>query len=106
MHCRPFYFMVMTWLACAGFEGQCRSATRVEGEPHSEQFRIRRWSVDEGLPQSRIVCLKQTRDGYLWIGTFSGLARFDGVRFTPFDTHNTPELLSDAINGLAEDTEG
>ena len=58
------------------------------------------------MPQNRISCLKQTRDGYLWIGTWAGLARFDGVRFTIFDKVNTPELVDDAINALAEDTDG
>ena len=39
------------------------------------------WSTDEGLPQSTVTALAQTGDGYLWIGTLGGLARFDGVRF-------------------------
>ncbi len=34
----------------------------------------------------------QTRDGYLWFGTYSGLARFDGERFQVFDSSNTPKL--------------
>src|SRR5215212_5220073 len=39
------------------------------------------WSTDVGLPQATVRALLQTRDGYLWIGTEEGLARFDGVRF-------------------------
>jgi len=37
--------------------------------------------VENGLPQNKINALAQTRDGYLWVGTLKGLARFDGVRF-------------------------
>ncbi|MCP4250948.1 MAG: hypothetical protein GY778_28255, partial [bacterium] len=45
-------------------------------------FDHRAWSIEEGLPQNTITSMVQTRDGYLWLGTFGGLARFDGVRFT------------------------
>lgn len=43
------------------------------------------WQVEEGLPDNRVTSLAQTADGYLWVGTYGGLVRFDGVRFIPFD---------------------
>jgi ligand-binding sensor domain-containing protein/signal transduction histidine kinase len=64
------------------------------------------WTVEDGLPQNSILCITQTRDGYLWVGTWGGLARFDGVRFTIFNVWNTPALRSNSINALAEDSEG
>ncbi|HZS55551.1 MAG TPA: two-component regulator propeller domain-containing protein [Bryobacteraceae bacterium] len=48
----------------------------------------------------------QSRQGYLWIGTELGLARFDGSRFIVFDKSNTPELQSNVIDALLEDHEG
>jgi ligand-binding sensor domain-containing protein len=42
------------------------------------------------LPQVTIRAITQTRDGYLWIGTYNGLIRFDGVRAITFDLANTP----------------
>ena len=45
----------------------------------------RTWQVEQGLPQNKVTAVLQTRDGYLWVGTYNGLARFDGVRFTVFD---------------------
>jgi ligand-binding sensor domain-containing protein len=36
------------------------------------------WQTDEGLPQNAVSAIVQTRDGYLWIGTYSGLTRFSG----------------------------
>jgi ligand-binding sensor domain-containing protein len=66
-------------------------------------YRVTRYTTEQGLPQNRIRALLQTRDGYLWIGTLAGLVRFDGVRFKVFDMDNTPEMLNDAIDALAED---
>ena len=54
-------------------------------------FGVTVWTVDDGLPQNIVRGLHQTPDGYLWIATLDGLARFDGVRFTVFDKNTTPE---------------
>ncbi|MBI4326563.1 MAG: hypothetical protein HY674_15055, partial [Chloroflexi bacterium] len=63
------------------------------------------WTPDDGLPDNAVDCLLQTRDGWLWIGTRSGLARFDGVQFTVFNGR-TPGFTDDAILALAEDLSG
>src|SRR6266850_1758159 len=76
------------------------------GAREEQRYRVTRWTTENGLPQNRISCLQQTRDGYLWIGTWFGLARFDGARFTVFNKFNTPELVDDAITALAEDADG
>jgi ligand-binding sensor domain-containing protein len=47
--------------------------------------------------------LIQTLDGYLWLGAENGLVRFDGMRFTVFDSSNTPQLKGDSIDALLED---
>ena len=64
------------------------------------------WQTEQGLPQNTVHCLRQTRDGYLWLGTRAGLARFDGVRFTVFDRRTTPALLNHQIRHLLEDRAG
>ena len=61
------------------------------------------WQTEQGLPQNTIPAMVQTRDGYIWLGTELGLARFDGVRFSVFDEGNTPEIRSNIIVALAED---
>ena len=70
------------------------------------QYRIDVWTTENGLPQNTITSMLQTRDGYLWLGTFGGLTRFDGVRFTVFDVGNTKGLKSNRILGLCEDRAG
>ena len=62
--------------------------------------------MEQGLPQNKVTAVVQTRDGYLWAGTYNGLARFDGVRFTVFDDNNTPELRSRRITSLFEADDG
>lgn len=62
------------------------------------------WENDDGLPQSSIIAMTQTRDGYLWLGTVNGLVRFDGMKFTVFDEDTTPGLGSSPIVSLFEDT--
>ncbi|MBI4429445.1 MAG: hypothetical protein HY562_10045 [Ignavibacteriales bacterium] len=54
------------------------------------QYVIKQWNAEHGLPQSSPRCITQTHDGYLWVGTWNGLARFDGVRMTVFNALNTP----------------
>lgn len=63
------------------------------------------WGTEAGLPHSSVDAIAQTNDGYLWIGTEEGLARFDGVRFTVFDKENTPALQSNHISALLVDSQ-
>jgi len=64
------------------------------------------WTSDSGLPQNSITTILQTHDGYLWLGTQEGLVRFDGVRFTVFDTRNTPAMNDDWVQALLESRDG
>ena len=74
--------------------------------PLSELFVARAWGTADGLPQNTVTAIVQTRDGYLWLGTFGGLVRFDGHTFTVFDPGNTPGLSSARIVVLHEGPNG
>ena len=69
-------------------------------------YLVSQWQTDEGLPQNSVTCIAQTPDGYLWLGTFDGLARFDGARFWIFNSANTPALASNRIVALFVDGQG
>ena len=74
--------------------------------PPAPGYFLRVWQTEDGLPDNAVAVVLQTRDGYLWLGTYGGLARFDGVRFTVFNSANEPELQSDRITSLFEDANG
>ena len=69
------------------------------------QFAHRTWAVEDGAP-SEIRQLAQTGDGYLWLGTVSGLVRFDGVRFVPFVPRGDDTLPAPGVRSLMEDQDG
>lgn len=60
----------------------------------------------DGLPQQAVLSIAQTSDGYLWFGTYEGLARFNGVNFTVFDRYNTPQIQNNAIWTLLTTSDG
>jgi signal transduction histidine kinase/ligand-binding sensor domain-containing protein len=74
--------------------------------PAAQSYFTRTWQVEQGLPQNKVTAVVQTRDGYLWVGTYNGLARFDGIHFTVFDENNTPELRSSRVTSMFEAADG
>src|SRR5215475_13896370 len=70
------------------------------------QYRFDQWTADTGLPQNSINAIHQARDGYIWLATFDGLVRFDGVRFTVFNKSNSPGIGNNRFTCLYEDRQG
>ncbi|WP_187775856.1 ligand-binding sensor domain-containing protein [Luteimonas suaedae] len=99
-----------------GLLAACGSALAAAVQP-DERIMPRTFTGDDGLPQSGVNAIVQTRDGYLWIGTYGGLARFDGMRFETFRGQSGVESVlteegrqkgptSDRILALHEDDAG
>jgi len=72
----------------------------------STDYLVDGWTADDNLPSSTVTSIAQTRDGYIWVGTYNGLARFDGNRFVTYDPVNTPELSQTRVQGLFLDANG
>lgn len=66
---------------------------------------MRKWQFPQGLPQPRVLAIRQTVDGHLWLGTPSGLFQFDGQRFSPALTSCGCPLGNLWVQALAEDPE-
>jgi ligand-binding sensor domain-containing protein len=71
-----FLFTLVACLACLS-----AFPTRSVSAPLPDLV-FRSWNKQQGLPDDSVTAVLQTRDGYLWVGTSAGLARFDGLKFT------------------------
>jgi hypothetical protein len=64
------------------------------------------WTAATGLPVNTVNAIIQSRTGYIWLTTYDGLVRFDGVRFTVYNTANSPGLTTNRLLGLRETSDG
>jgi len=71
-----------------------------------EDLGVRTWTKADGLPDNFVTAVLQTRDGYLWVGTMGGLARFDGVRFAVFAPSPAHSNAVVRVSALCEDSTG
>ena len=69
-------------------------------------FQLDSWTTADGLPSNTITAVRQTRDGYLWLATDNGLARFDGIRFTVFSKGDTAGIAGSRFLALWESSAG
>ncbi|MES2284093.1 MAG: two-component regulator propeller domain-containing protein [Bacteroidota bacterium] len=67
---------------------------------------VETFNSENGLPQNTVMNIFQTNDGFLWIATFNGLIRYDGIALKLFNTLNTPGLPNNSIKNLVEDYDG
>lgn len=65
-----------------------------------------KWTKRQGLPDDSVTSVLQTHDGYLWVGTPAGLARFDGVRFTLITPEHWKSNAPVSVTALCEDASG
>ena len=82
------------------------SAAPQDREEDPAWYSVQTWRQPQGLPQNTVQVLRQTRDGYIWVGTKGNLARFDGVRFTTYDDSDKQQLTENEVWGLDEDDDG
>jgi len=80
--------------------------TPLGAQSHPPQYITTVWQTEQGLPQNSVNAILQDHRGYLWIGTFGGLARFDGERFRVFDSADTPGFGNNQILSLYESRSG
>lgn len=70
------------------------------------QYNLETWSTDNGLPTNSILSICQSKIGYLWIGSYDGLIRFDGQHFKVYNQFNTSQLKSNNIRRIVESHNG
>jgi ligand-binding sensor domain-containing protein/signal transduction histidine kinase len=89
-------------LALAGVKCEAAEEYMLNQDPDHV---IVNWEVQDGLPSARINDVIQMRDGYMWLATLNGLARFDGIHFERFYQAETPGLATTMVSCLLEDSQ-
>ena len=87
-------FSILFCIVCGG--ARCFAQTQ----------QVQNWTTEEGLPQNSVHALLQSQDGYLWLATESGVARFNGLRFQRYSSANEPAFHSDDVCCIAEERPG
>jgi signal transduction histidine kinase/ligand-binding sensor domain-containing protein len=95
----PALALTVAWLAA--MHGMARA--EIPGPLADSGYLLRTWGMEDGLPESSATAIVQTQDGYLWLGTFNGLVRFNGDNFEVFNPVNTPQLPSAVIVSVHAD---
>src|SRR5262245_2696998 len=83
-----------------------RPAGALEPEVRIAQYRHTAWRVQDGAFESAPTAIAQTADGYIWIGTGSGLVRFDGVRFQRWTPGSGKSVFDSAVVSLLGASDG
>ncbi len=98
MKSKACLFLAFFWMCCAPFiiiAQQEESVSRI-------------YSMKDGLPDEGVNCVMQDSRGFIWLGTYSGLCRFDGYRFTTY--RNNPasanSLRNNRVSSIWEDKAG
>jgi ligand-binding sensor domain-containing protein len=89
---------------CALWMMMCACSSGAQSRPLID-FRHTAWGLQDGAP-SQIYALAQTKDGYLWLGTYNGLFRFDGVTFEEYQPLRGQHLLHSGIRSLLATSDG
>jgi ligand-binding sensor domain-containing protein len=90
------FAIVLAALALVG----CPSASALDPSLDVSQYAHTSWKIRDGFTKGLIVALAQGPDGYIWLGTEFGLARFDGVRAVPWQPPTGQQLPNNSVQSL------
>lgn len=72
----------------------------------TDTYTVQHWEMQQGLPHNMVHSITQDRDGFIWVTTWEGIARFNGRSFTHFDNSNIPGLEGRAFRNSVTDNQG
>ncbi len=104
MTVRPTTYAVFCWLILAAVVLPLHLPA-VSGFQAGD-YLVENWRVSDGLPIDNVFCFTQTPDGYLWIGTYAGLVRFDGLEFEVMESPSAPRLKNSLVWSLFAGQDG
>jgi ligand-binding sensor domain-containing protein/signal transduction histidine kinase len=105
-HHRNSRHLILRSLAVLVFSSVLLTAHSSSQQKSIKQFVQEVYTTANGLPQNSGHALCQSKDGFIWVATEEGLARFDGMGFTIFDRTNTPEFRHSFFVLAIQDSSG
>lgn len=81
----------------------CCDAFALDPNRHVDEYTITGWTMEDGLPHNLIQRVAQSPEGFLWIGTWEGAARFNGRSFTTFDARTVPDVDLVGVRSIVRD---
>ncbi len=70
------------------------------------QYTMDKWGIDDGLPSNSVMAQLKSKDGYIWLATYDGLARLDGIRFKTYNQRTHPQFPTNSLFDMLEDRSG
>lgn len=103
---RPARLALLAGCGLSLLAGLARGAAAPAPDPPKAltQLSLDTWHTDHGLPNATVNAVLQSRTGYIWLGTYDGLARFDGARFVTLGQRDG--LGNNGVRALHEDHRG
>ena len=98
LFCAPSWLCALLLVVCVPIISS--SSAKAGNLPLAEQYAIRQWDTEDGLPEGGITGIEQLPDGFLWLTTRHNLVRFDGVRFVSVDEKEWPQGHPSVFRGL------
>ena len=91
--------MVLAVLLFMGSQDACSQKNIIKFE---------HFNIEQGLPSGVVPCLFQDRKGFIWFGTFHGIARYDGYKIVPYTNRegDTTSISNAVIEAICDDNEG
>ena len=103
---KQFKSLLIILLFFSNFELALGQYRNLDPDKSITQYKLRSWTIDNGLPSNAISNIIQSQDGYIWIATYGGVAKFDGIDFTKFTSYENSALYTEAAKIVCEDNDG
>lgn len=107
---KSYFIVLFILLGISHFVfGQNTSSIALKGlnpDKSLSQYTLESWSSDNGLPVQTILQIFKSKNGYVWIATFDGLIRFDGLTFELFNQGNIPQFNVNGVLSVYEKEQG
>jgi len=94
--------LCLLWILAGGF---CLCAAAAP-QPIKDEYTVRRWGVEDGLPEGTVTAIEIFSDGFLWLTTPRHIVRFDGAEFVPLPQEAYPENSPKRFNCIMCDRQG